>query len=67
MTVLLATTFALALWVVAWGIGIKGFDGLMGVILIVLLATAWTFLRPYLPGNRDNPDDPGAGGNWNAR
>ena len=67
MTVLLATTFALALWVVGWGIGVRGFAGMRGVSLIVLLGTAWRLLRPYLPGYSDNPDDPDAGGRWNAR
>ena len=67
MTILLTATFALALWVIGWAVGVKGFDGMMGVILIVLIATAYTFIRPYLPGNRENPDDPDSGGRWHPR
>ena len=67
MTILLAITFGLVFWLVAWAVGIKGFDALMVTMAIVLGACTWHVLRPYLPGNRENPDDPGPGGNWNAR
>ena len=55
MGVFLATTFAMALWVVMWALDVKAFDGFMLFLLIVLGAAIARIVGPYLPGNR--PDD----------
>ena len=67
MTILLATLAGLVFWLVAWALGVKGFDALMVTILIVLGACAWHIFSPYLPGNREDPDDPRSGGSWLSR
>jgi hypothetical protein len=67
MGLLLTITFSLAAWVVAWGLGIKGFDALMVVMLLVLIACGARIVSPYLPGNRKDPEDPRAGGTWISR
>ena len=67
MVILLAITAGLVFWVVAWSVGIKGFDAMMVTILIVLGACAWHVIRPFLPGNRPDPDEPGSGGRWVSR
>jgi hypothetical protein len=67
MGVLLTIIFSLALWVIAWGVGIKAFDALMVVMLLVLMACAARIMSPYLPGNRQDPDEPSSGGSWLSR
>ena len=67
MVILLSIIFSLALWVIAWAVGVKGFDAMMVVLAIVLGACAWTIIRPFLPGYREDPEDPGAGGRWLAK
>jgi hypothetical protein len=44
------TSLAFCLWVVLWSIGVKGFDGFMITIVIVLVAGTLKSLTQYLPG-----------------
>jgi hypothetical protein len=50
MGLALVTTFAFCLWVVLWAIGVKGFDGFMITIVIVLIAGTLKSLTKFLPG-----------------
>jgi hypothetical protein len=45
----------LALWIVLWAIGVKGFDGFMITVVMVVIAAAARLVWIYIPGNRD-PD-----------
>jgi hypothetical protein len=45
----------LALWIVLWAIGVKGFDGFMITVLMIVIAAAARLVWVYIPGNRD-PD-----------
>jgi hypothetical protein len=47
-----AATAALALWIVLWSIGAKGFDAFMVAVLILVTAVTVRMLAPYIPGNR---------------
>ena len=55
MGLLLTLIAGLTLWIVLWAIGVKGFDGFMLTVLMVLIAAAVRLVWGYLPGNRD-PD-----------
>ena len=50
MGLALVTTLAFCLWVVLWSIGVKGFDGFMITIVIVLIAGTLKSLAQFLPG-----------------
>ena len=50
MGLALTTTLALCLWVSLWSVGVKGFDGFMLTIVIVLVAATLKMLTRYLPG-----------------
>ena len=52
MSVILATTFGLILWLVLWALGVKAFDAFMLTVLIALVAATVRMIAPYLPGNR---------------
>jgi hypothetical protein len=67
MVILLAIVAGLVWWVAAWGLGVKSFDALMLTMLIALVAVGWHMIRPFLPGYRENPDDPGSGRSWIGR
>jgi len=67
MVILLAGLAGLVFWIVAWSVGIGGFDALMVTMLIVLIACGWHVIRPYLPGYREDPDDPTSGRSWTPR
>ena len=54
MGVFLATTVAMALWVVLWSLNVKAMDGFMLFLLIVLGAAIARIVGPYLPGNRQD-------------
>ena len=43
-------TLALCLWVVLWAVGIKGFDGILLTIVIVLIGATLKSLTKFLPG-----------------
>jgi len=48
----LALTAALAfcLWVVLWALGVKGFDGMLVTLLILVVAATVKSLTRFLPG-----------------
>ncbi len=50
MGLVLATTFALIVWIVLWSIGANALDGFLVTIVIITLAATGRILRPYLPG-----------------
>jgi hypothetical protein len=43
-------TLALCLWVALWAVGIKGFDGILVTITIVLIGATLKSLTRFLPG-----------------
>ncbi len=57
MGIVLATTFALSLWVVLTALGFSSFDGIMLALVIILLAAGARVLRSSVgsvgPGSRD--------------
>ena len=56
MGLLLTTIAGLVVWIVLWAIGVKGFDGFLITIAMVLIAAAAHILAPFLPGNRPSRD-----------
>ena len=50
MGLALTATFAFCLWVFLWAIGVKGFDGMMITLVIVLVAGSIKSLGKFLPG-----------------
>lgn len=50
MGLVLATTFAMIVWIVMWSIGAKAIDGFLVATVIILLAATGRILQPYLPG-----------------
>ncbi len=50
MGLALTTTLALCLWVALWSVGVKGFDGFMLTVVIVLVGATLKMLTRYLPG-----------------
>jgi hypothetical protein len=53
MGVLLTSIFALALWIVLWGVDLmKSFDAFVIALLIILAAATAHVVLPYLPGGR---------------
>jgi hypothetical protein len=50
MGLVLATTFALIIWIVLWAIGLKSLDGFLVATVIIILAATVRILQPYLPG-----------------
>jgi hypothetical protein len=61
MGLALTTSLAFCLWIVLWAIGVKGFDGFMITIVIVLVAATLKSLTQFLPG-ADRAR--GSGGGW---
>ena len=57
MGLLLTLIAGLAIWIVLWAIGVKGFDAFMIPVLLVLVAIVVRLISPYLPGNRARDDD----------
>lgn len=53
------TALAFCLWVVLWAIGVKGFDGFMITIVIVLIAGTLKSLTQFLPGASRAKGTPG--------
>ncbi len=62
MGLALVTTFAFCLWVVLWAIGVKGFDGFMITLVILLVAGTIKSLGKFLPGAGSR--NAGANGGW---
>jgi hypothetical protein len=50
MGLALTTTFAACLWIVLWALGVKGFDGVLLALVIVLLGATVRSLAHFLPG-----------------
>jgi hypothetical protein len=50
MGLVLATTFAMLIWIVLWAMGAKALDGFLVAIVIITLAATVRILKPYLPG-----------------
>jgi len=50
MGLALVTTLALCLWIVLWAVGVKGVDGIMLTVVVVLVAATLKSLLKYLPG-----------------
>lgn len=53
MGLILTATAGLCLWIILWALGTSGFDAMLIVIAMVLLAVGVRNLVPYLPGRRD--------------
>lgn len=53
MGVTLTATAGLCIWIILWALGTSGFDGMLIVVAMVLLAVAVRAVLPYLPGRRD--------------
>jgi hypothetical protein len=60
MGLALTTALAFCLWVFLWAIGVKGFDGMLITIVIVLVAATIKSLTKFLPGARPG----GPSGGW---
>lgn len=60
MGLALVTTLAFCLWVVLWGLGVGGFDGMMLTATIILVAGGIVALKRFLPG-ASRSDGPNGG------
>ncbi len=56
MPIILAIIAGSVLWVVSWALGLKGFDGFLVMLLIVLGTATVSMMAPYLPGNRNQDE-----------
>lgn len=52
MPLLLSIFVAMVLWIVTWALGLKGFDGFLLALLIVLGTATVQMMLPYLPGRK---------------
>jgi hypothetical protein len=52
MGLILTATAGLCLWIILWALNVSGFDGMLIVIAMVLLAILVRNLLPFLPGRR---------------
>jgi len=50
MGLALTTALAFCLWVILWAIGVKGFDGILIILVILVIAATVKSLGQYLPG-----------------
>jgi hypothetical protein len=53
MGLILTATAGLGLWIVLWALNVKGFDGFLITVLMVVIAIAIRNVLAYLPGRRD--------------
>jgi hypothetical protein len=53
MGLILTATAGLCVWIVLWSLNVSGFDAILIVVLMVLIAVAVRQLIPFLPGRRD--------------
>jgi hypothetical protein len=53
MGLILTATAGLCIWIVLWALNVSGFDAILIVVLMVLIAVAVRQLIPFLPGRRD--------------
>ena len=56
MGVLLTLTAGLVLWIVLWALGVKGFDGFMVTVAMVIGAVALRIFSPFAPGGGARED-----------
>jgi hypothetical protein len=59
MGLALTTALAICAWIVMWAVGVSGFDGLLLVTLVVLLAATLRSLGHFLPGAEEKTSEPG--------
>jgi hypothetical protein len=50
MGLALTATLAFCLWVFLWALGVKGFDGMMITLVILVVAGTLKSLAKFLPG-----------------
>jgi hypothetical protein len=53
MGLILTATAGLCLWIVLWALNIKGIDGMLIVVVMVLVAIGVRNVISLLPGRRD--------------
>jgi hypothetical protein len=53
MGLVLSATAGLCLWIILWSLKISGFDGMLIVLGIVVLAICIRNVLPFLPGRRE--------------
>ena len=53
MGLILTATAGLCLWIILWSLKISGFDGVLIVLALVVLAIGIRNLLPFLPGRRE--------------
>jgi hypothetical protein len=50
MGLIITATIGLCLWIIIWALNVSGFDAIMIVVVMVLLAVGIRNLLPFLPG-----------------
>ncbi len=53
MGLVLTATAGLCLWIILWSLKISGFDGMLIVLALVVIAIGIRNLLPFLPGRRE--------------
>jgi hypothetical protein len=53
MGLILTATAGLCLWIILWSLKVSGFDGMLIVLGLVVLAIGIRNLLPFLPGRRE--------------
>ena len=53
MGLILTATAGLCLWIILWSFRVSGFDGMLIVLGLVVLAIGIRNLLPFLPGRRE--------------
>ena len=48
MSVLVAFTVGLIIWLVMWSLGVKAFDAFMITVLLTLIAATWRVMAPFV-------------------
>jgi hypothetical protein len=54
MALIITGTAGLVVWIVLWGLGVSGFDGILIAILMVLIVQAVRNLVPLVMGRRES-------------
>jgi hypothetical protein len=49
----LTTAAGLVIWIVLWALGVKGFDGFVITVTLVVVGATMRLLTPFLPGARE--------------
>lgn len=53
MGLVLTATAGLSIWIILWAFGVSGFDAILIVVGMMLIAIAVRQVIPYLPGRRE--------------